>query len=148
MGKKNKQILGVGDSLNTSIINDYLMIRGGEFGCDDCVNDVSKAIEGIDSGKYWGVLLNSLVVKLGDNAEQHRVVAKQFEMWDHPPCLFRSGGLFVVQHAVEKGLATVVNPYSEGGGVLVEAEKLGAITFPRDADRSLELIFGAFRSCT
>jgi len=130
MVEDKKLILSIGDFYNIEVIEDYFKLRGEDrivFG--ERVRDVTEAMNEIDSNKYWGVLMSSLVLPSGKDAERYNQAAKKFERFDSPPMIWRSGGLYVVEQARKKGLITVVNAIAEGLKDLREAERLGAKCF-------------------
>ena len=125
-----KLILDIGEYNNIDIIKDYIKKTGEDrIIFSERAGDVTEAMREINSGKYWGVLMSSLVLSLGEEYEKYSLTAKKFERFDYPPNLWRSGGLYVVEQSCKKGLITVVNAIAEEEEVLTEARKLGAECF-------------------
>ncbi|MCK5321123.1 hypothetical protein KAJ38_00940 [Candidatus Pacearchaeota archaeon] len=128
-----KLILGIGDHNNIGRIKNYIK------GVDEdrivfseragAIIDVTEAMKEINSGNYWGVLMSSLVLSLGSEHKKYSITTKKFEKFDHPPYIWRSGGLYVVEQACKNGLVTVVNAIAEGPEDLTEARRLGAKCF-------------------
>jgi hypothetical protein len=130
MAEDKKLILGVGDFYNIEAIGDYFDLRGeGRFSFGERAKDVTQAINEINSNKYWGVVMSSLVLSTGEDADKYNFAAKKFSQFDSPPMIWRSGGLYVVEQSCKKGLITLVNAIAEEPADLMEATRLGAKCF-------------------
>lgn len=128
-----KLILGVGDfyiikNLGDSFEDD----KANKIVLEKRVSNVTDAINKINSRNYQGVLLSSLTVRGGTEAEKYNEAAKKFEKFDNSPYNFSSGGLYVVKQACNEGLVVAVNVVAENLDALKEAERLGAKYFDKD----------------
>ena len=147
MADDKKLILGVGDYYGIAYIGGYFEdIQENRFVVDERVANVTDAMKKIDSGNYWGVLMNSLVLHTGSQVDKYNEKAKKFAEFDYPPMLWRSGGLYVVEQACDKGLFTVVNAIDEDGMELGKATELGAKCFTNFRNFGYSTL-EYFRSC-
>lgn len=130
MKDSQKLILNVGGYNNIELINRYLKTSGEDrISFSEKVLDVTEAMDKINNGNYFGVLMSSLVLSLGLEHEKYSIEAKKFNRFDHPPNICRSGGLYVVEQACNKGLVTVVNAIAENDEEISETKQLGAECF-------------------
>ena len=129
MKKDQKLILRVGELDTISYIENYPEFRESGIIFDKGVRTVDEAITRINSRNYWGVLMASLVLRDGEEAEKYNNATSHFDKFDNPPYIWRSGGLYVIEQACKKGLITAVNPIAEEPSHIREAERLGAKCF-------------------
>ncbi|MDH3353353.1 MAG: hypothetical protein OEL87_02810 [Nanoarchaeota archaeon] len=145
MAKDQKLILRVGE------LDCISCIDGSEFEeskifFDEGAGTVDEAIKRINSGNYQGVLMGSLVLSNGPEAEKYNKLASHFDEFDNPPYIWRSGGLYIVEQACKKGLVAAVGLIAEDPIHLREAERLGAKCFSLLDDEPRENILKYFQS--
>ncbi len=130
MAKGKKLILKAGESGMFSCIGySSGFEKNGFYFDEDGCTDVALAIDKINSKKYWGLVMSSLVMENAVDTVKHHNELKRFGEFDNPPYIWRSGGLYVVEQACKKGLVVIVNSIAEEPMHLKKAERLGAKCF-------------------
>ena len=139
MKKNPKLILGVGESSLLEEISDYFYFNEKDyfFICGMAEN-TTEALDAIDSEYYSGVFMPSLILPYGEKINDY--LPNKFEGVDNPSQkIWRSGGLYVVEHARNKKLDVLVNDTPRGILALSMAKELGAEYFIRNRFTSSRL---------
>lgn len=130
MTNDQKLILCVGNSFGSDYNKEYFELEGGgEIVVGEIARDVVRAIDGINSGNYWGLLMSSLVLPLGENEDGYSERMEKYKEFDGPGSVLRSTGFYVLEKARESGLVSVVNSVAGENIMLGEVQIPGAVCF-------------------